>query len=82
MKEGGAIMQAILVDTIGETIRTLRKQQGMTQEELAERSGIGRLAIVRLETGKPKTGGTIDTLLRLLDALGMKCVIRPTKEGW
>ena len=40
MKEGGAIMQAILVDTIGETIRTLRKQQGMTQEALSAKAEV------------------------------------------
>ena len=45
------------------------------------------------EAGRRKTGGRVDTLLRLLDALGMECVIRiadvdettinvVTNEGW
>ena len=65
-------------DTIGETIRTLRKQRGMTLQGLTDRSGVAMSAIVNLEAGRRKAGGTVDTLLRLLDALGMVCVIRPT----
>lgn len=72
----------INVDTIGQTIRKLRQEQGMTLQELTDRSGVAMSAIVNLEAGRRKAGGTVDTLLRLLDALGMKCVIRPTKEGW
>jgi transcriptional regulator with XRE-family HTH domain len=81
MKEGGAIMQAILVDTIGETIRTLRKQQGMTQEALSAKAEVDPSAIASLELGRRKAGGRVDTLLRLLGALGMECVIRPTAAG-
>jgi len=65
-------------DTIGETIRTLREQHGMSQDELAAASGISRGAIHSLEAGKRKGGGRLDTTLGLLDALGMECVIRPT----
>jgi len=66
------------VDTIGETIRKLRQERGMSRDELVAASGISRGAIHSLEAGKRKGGGTVDTLLRLLDALGMECVIRPT----
>ena len=68
-------------DTIGETIRTLRKQRGMTLQELTDKSGIAMSSIVDLEAGRRKAGGTVDTLLRLLGALGMECVIRPTAAG-
>jgi transcriptional regulator with XRE-family HTH domain len=68
-------------DTIGETIRTLRKQRGMTLQELTDRSGVAMSSIVTIEAGRRKAGGTIDTLLRLLGALGMECVIRPTAAG-
>lgn len=81
------------VDTIGQTIRKLRQERGMSQDELAEVSGISRGAIHSLEVGKRKGGGRLDTTLGLLDALGMECVIRPTgleetkinvvtNEGW
>ena len=65
-------------DTIGETIRRLRTEQGMTLQELTDKSGIAKSSIVDLEAGRRKAGGTVDTLLGLLDALGMECVIRPT----
>ena len=71
----------INVDTIGETIRTLRHRQGMSQHGLARASGVSQGAIHSLEAGKRKAGGTVDALLRLLDALGMECVIRPTAAG-
>lgn len=66
----------INVDTIGETIRKLRTERGLTQEKLAEASGVASSAIVSLELGYRKSGGTVDTLLRLLHALGMECVAR------
>ena len=83
----------INVDTIGETIRKLRQEQGLTQDALAEKARIAASVVVNLETGKRKAGGRVDTLLRLLGALGMECVIRPTgleetkinvvtNEGW
>ena len=66
------------VDTIGETIRKLRQERGMSRDELVAASGISRGAIHSLEAGKRKGGGRLDTTLWLLDALGMECVIRPT----
>ena len=66
----------INVDTIGETIRKLRQERGMTQDRLAEASGISRGAIHSLEADKRKGGGRVDTVLGLLSALGMECVIR------
>ena len=71
----------INVDTIGETIRELRTERGMSQDQLAEVSGISRGAIHSLEADKRKGGGRVDTVLGLLSALGMECVIRPTAAG-
>ena len=80
-------------DNIGETIRELRTERGMSQDQLAEVSGISRGAIHSLEADKRKGGGRVDTVLGLLSALGMECVIRiadvedikvnvATNEGW
>lgn len=54
---------------LGERIRKLRKQAGLTQKELAERSGIGRVTLSRLERGdhSPRYG----TLVALAEALGV-----------
>lgn len=64
---------------MGERIATLRKsidwtdangihRQGMTQTELAERTGLQRSHIVRIEKGA--YGVTIDVLSIIADALG------------
>ncbi len=45
----------------GELIRLLRKQQNLSQEELAEKMGVSRMTIQKLEAGK---NATIDTLLK------------------
>ena len=38
--------------TIGERIRLIRKQLNLTQEQLAQRLGIGKAALSMIETGK------------------------------
>ena len=46
-----------------------RKQKCWTQEELGNRSGIGRVHVVRIEQGKYDV--RIDTLAAIADAFGM-----------
>ncbi|MGN0708123.1 MAG: helix-turn-helix domain-containing protein [Faecalibacterium sp.] len=55
--------------TIGEKIRLVRKERGLTQKELGERSGIAEPTIRRYELGKlnPK----IETLMKIASALGV-----------
>lgn len=66
---------------IGQRIAELRKQvdwrdnlgirrKGMTQAELAERAGLQRSHIVRLEAGR--YGATVDVLSAIAGVLGMK----------
>ncbi|HEV2779742.1 MAG TPA: helix-turn-helix domain-containing protein [Actinophytocola sp.] len=54
----------------GALLRQLRRRAGMTQEQLAERSGIAVRTIRRLETGEP-TDPRIGTVTRLADALDL-----------
>lgn len=54
---------------MGYRIKEAREKQNMTQEELAEKSGISRTIISRLEGGRPTTT-TSKTLLKLAKALG------------
>jgi transcriptional regulator with XRE-family HTH domain len=64
---------------MGERIATLRKAQGMTQAELAERAGLQRSHIVRLEQGR--YGATIDVLSTIADALNCEIdFIQKSKE--
>ncbi len=56
---------------IGQQIAAVRKRRGMTQQDLAERSGIQRAHIARIETGK--YGFSIDTLTNICDSMGAHC---------
>lgn len=55
---------------IAREIRSLRKQQRLTQHELAERARVSRPLIAKLEGGQlPELG--VGRLLRILHALGL-----------
>lgn len=55
---------------IGEKIREERKKKGLTQEMLAEKTGMQRINISRIEQCKCSAG--FDTLQRIAEALDMK----------
>lgn len=52
-------------------LRQYREEKGWTQDELARKSGVSRVTICLLETGKLQTSKT-DTLTKIADALGAK----------
>ena len=54
---------------MGYKIAQIRKKKGMTQEQLAEKSGVSRTIISFLESGKTATTTTA-TLLKIAGALG------------
>lgn len=56
----------------GKTLRTLRTQRHLTQEELAFESGLDRTYISLLELGH--SSPTLDTLYALSGALGISLV--------
>ncbi len=53
---------------LGQTLRTARKQLGLTQSELALAAGVGVRFIVDLEAGKPTV--RLETVMRVIAALG------------
>lgn len=53
---------------VGRRIAELRKEQNMTQAQLAERCGIQQAHIARIETGRYSVG--LDTLAQIATALG------------
>jgi len=54
----------------GETpLRVWRELRGITQAELAQTAGVGRVRIVNMEKGA--RGGSIATMKKLADALGV-----------
>lgn len=63
---------------LGGLLRDARKAQGLTQAELAERAGVARSWLARVEAGH--RGAEFETLLRLLDALGMNLTLTPPAQ--
>jgi transcriptional regulator with XRE-family HTH domain len=57
-------------DVMAKRIRELRDKRGLSQRELAERSGVSREYIARIELGQHDP--TISTLERLAAALGVR----------
>lgn len=51
-------------------IKRLRESRAMTQEDLAFESGVGRVSIAMMETGRRIP--TLPTVFRLADALGVE----------
>jgi transcriptional regulator with XRE-family HTH domain len=56
--------------SIGMNMRTLRKRAGVTLDSLAEKVGITKSTLSKIETGKISTA--IATLLRIAEALGVQ----------
>jgi len=54
---------------LASSVETWRKLRGLTQAQLADRSGIHRETVVRLERGDG--GVSLENLLRVLRALGL-----------
>jgi transcriptional regulator with XRE-family HTH domain len=63
----GAVQRALRA--CGEDLAAWRKLRGLTQAQLADRAGVARDTLVRLERGDG--GVSIEKLLRILRALGI-----------
>ena len=66
------------ISRLGRRLRQLRIRAGLTQHELAERSGVSRTVIASIETGQ-RSGITLDNALRLANVLGVSV---ETLSGW
>lgn len=53
---------------IGEIIQELRKKKDMTQEELAQKSGVSYTTLIKIERGSVQNP-TVKTIKRIADAL-------------
>ena len=52
---------------VGERVTRWRRLVGLTQQQVADRAGVSRGAVVRIEAGEP--GPSVDTFFRVLNAL-------------
>lgn len=63
-------MEIDSLDELIQLIRQTRKNQGITQEQLADFAGLQRIGIVRIESGK--TEPKASTLFKICKMLGLK----------
>lgn len=61
-------------ERIGKRIAELRKAKGLTQMQLAEKTGFSQSNIGRIETGRYSVG--LDVLAKIAEALGAKVEIK------
>jgi y4mF family transcriptional regulator len=57
------------IQSLGQIVKTVRKSQKLTQEQLAAACGLGRRFVVELERGKTTTH--LGKALQVLSALGI-----------
>ena len=70
MADGACYLTVTLLQRLGERIRALRDRCGLTQEGLAEKAGLSRGYIARLETGRQDPSAT--TLAAIAKALHVR----------
>jgi HTH-type transcriptional regulator/antitoxin HipB len=63
---------------LGRSIRTARKEAGLTQAELAARSLVNRQTIIGLKSGHETRA--IESLFDTLAALNLELTVRPRNE--
>lgn len=69
MSENRLPDEDILLKQFGELLKAIRKQQGISQEDLAQKAGFSRSYYTEIETGKRNI--SLLNLYRLSDALGI-----------
>lgn len=58
------------VNEIGKTVRSYRKQSGLSQLQLAQLASVGKTVVFDIEKGK--TTIQLDSLLKVLDVLNIR----------
>jgi transcriptional regulator with XRE-family HTH domain len=62
------------VERLALGLRSARRSAGLSLTQLAERTGMTRQAISRIESGENRNP-TVSTIVRLAEALNKECVI-------
>lgn len=70
----------MIIEAIGEYIRSIRLERNLTQEQLGDRAGVHRTTIRDLELGKRSTLLTLIQVLRSLDQLQTLKSFKVSKE--
>lgn len=75
-----SVEEKIYLELLAEIV-SAREEQGFTQREIADLTGLKQPAIARLESPTGQNAPNLLTVIKYLDAIGMKFVIRPKGEG-
>lgn len=76
-----AYEQRIAANRVASLLRDARETTGLTQRDLAARIGSAQSDIARIERGDSAKGPTVDTLSRIVHALGGTLELRIVLEG-
>jgi y4mF family transcriptional regulator len=71
-------MTTILLDRLGQAIRSMRQHRGLTQQEVAARAGVPRRKVIEVEQGSPRVA--IETYAKVADALGGELSVVPARR--
>ncbi|HIZ36977.1 MAG TPA: helix-turn-helix domain-containing protein [Candidatus Ruania gallistercoris] len=71
----GTLLNARSLPRLGTAVRTLRTRRGWTQLDLAQRAGVSRQWLIKLEAGKTP-GLEVGMILQVLDSLDASLMIR------
>ncbi len=75
---GGTMRQMTHQGQLGNAIRVARRSQGLTQQQLADKAGVGRVWLSQAERGKPTV--QIREVFKVLKALGKSLTIDDEPE--
>jgi DNA-binding XRE family transcriptional regulator len=76
---GGSTMSADQTTPFGEKLRNLRENASLTQEQLAERAGMHRFSVAKLERGEREPSWA--TVQALANALDVDCTAFATEDA-
>lgn len=71
------LSDTMIFEKIGDRLRQVRLKQNITQQSLADASGISLSSVKKIEKGEI---GSFDSLLRLLRTLGLLDTLQPLVE--
>ncbi|HMR49467.1 MAG TPA: type II toxin-antitoxin system Y4mF family antitoxin [Arachnia sp.] len=66
------------VQDVATAVRLARKERGLTQAQVAERAGVGRDWVVRLEQGNPRL--ELSKVLDVVHVLGLEITLSDAPE--
>ena len=75
MPDNNSSTQITSVQSLGEAIRKRRKAAGLTQQDVADFCGVGKVFVVHLEQGKQTI--QLGKVLNVLQGLGLELSVRP-----